>query len=32
MATESDSPTFSMLTQAELPDEERLARLLPLVY
>lgn len=32
MADAPDSPTFTMLTQSDLLDAERLAQLLPLVY
>ena len=32
MAAESDSPTFTLLTQQQMPDADRLERLLPLVY
>ena len=32
MAAESDSPTFSLLTNEQLPDAARAERLLPLVY
>ncbi|MBL8755160.1 MAG: sigma-70 family RNA polymerase sigma factor [Planctomycetes bacterium] len=32
MAAESDSPTFSLLTNQQLPDADRVERLLPLVY
>lgn len=32
MAAESDSPTFSLLTNQQMPDTARVERLLPLVY
>jgi len=32
MAAESDSPTFTLLTQQQMPDADRVERLLPLVY